>query len=85
MVMVGGFLSMRPEDVALYLDSDFDRRVSAKDGIWLNVTNQAWHPFLQKCNGRYCVVVGKFTSVEKGHMSGNSGGISEVDTITVYR
>ena len=82
-VSVHGFLCMETEDTALYIDDNYWRRGSTRDGISLNITNKLWIPVLRQLNGKYCSVLGQFGGSISATEIGRST-ITNVECIEVF-
>ena len=62
---VSGWLEVREEETALYFHREDADMVIVENAIWVNVTpTTTW----QRESRRYCIVVGRFSATDHGHL-----------------
>jgi len=82
-VQVIGFLRLEFEGDVLYLHADDYKNRINKNGLWVS-RNKTMTDSADQLNMHYVVLVGTFRAGNKGHMSLNSGAITDIAVAKVW-
>jgi hypothetical protein len=82
-VQVVGFLRLEHEGDVLYLHEDDYRHRIRKNGLWV-ARNKIIADNINRLNMNYVLLVGTFNAGNKGHMSLNSGAITDIVNAEVW-
>lgn len=83
MILVIGFLRLEHEGNVLYLHEDDYKHGISKNGVWIVTTDEIRKRAAQ-LNMRYVLVKGTFKSSDKGHISPNSGSITNITNVELW-